>query len=122
VTAADEEEHRDFNGRRLLLSALRVAHILALAGFSAALLGQGGDAGRWGMAMAFSGLSIVGLDRWSDRWYFHQVKGLVALSKIALVLVLMLVEPLRVPLFWVLIVYSVAMAHAPGSIRHRRVF
>ena len=120
--AGDEEEHRDFSGRRLLLSALRVAHIVALAGLSAALLGQGGHADRWGMAMAMSGLSIVILDRWSDRLYFHQVKGLVALSKMALVIVLILVEPLRVPLFWLLIVYSVTMAHAPGSIRHRRVF
>ncbi len=116
--------HRDFGGRRLLLSLLRVLHIIGLAGLSAALLGDGVrfNAAVWGPLMAGSGLAIVMLDRWSDPAYFHQVKGLVALLKLALVVVLALVEPLRLPLFWGLLVFSVLMAHAPGSIRHRRVW
>ena len=118
----EEEEHRDFGGRRLLLSLLRVAHIVGLAGLSAALLGTGTSLSPWGGLMAGSGLAIVALDRWSDRHYFHQVKGLVALLKLLLVIVLVAVEPLRLPLFWFLLAFSVLMAHAPGNIRHRRVF
>jgi hypothetical protein len=114
-------EHRDFGGRRLLLSLLRVLHIVGLAGLSAALLGGGTTLSPWGGVMAGSGLAIVALDRWSDRYYFHQVKGLVALLKIVLVILLALAEPLRLPLFWFLLVFSVSMAHAPGSVRHRRV-
>lgn len=120
--AEGEEDHRDFGGRRLLLSILRVVHIVGLAGLSAALLGQAGDTSHWGMLMAASGLSIVILDRWSDRYYFHQVKGLAAWLKIVLVLLLVFFEPLRLPLFWFLLVFSVALSHAPGSIRHRRLF
>lgn len=123
MSASDEDdEHRDFGGRRLLLSILRVTHIVGLAGLSAALLGNAGAAVHWGLLMAGSGLSIVILDRWSDRHYFHQVKGLAALLKIALVLLLISVELLRLPLFWLMLVFSVAMSHAPGRIRHRRVF
>lgn len=118
----ENDEHRDFGGRRLLLSVLRVLHIVGLAGLSAALLGNAGAAAQWGLLMAGSGLSIVILDRWSDRHYFHQVKGLAALLKIALVLLLISVELLRLPLFWFMLVFSVAMSHAPGRIRHRRVF
>ncbi len=118
----EDDEHRDFGGRRLLLSVLRVVHIVGLAGLSAALLGNAGAAAQWGLLMAGSGLSIVILDRWSDRHYFHQVKGLAALLKIALVLLLISVERLRLPLFWLMLMFSVAMSHAPGSIRHRRVF
>lgn len=118
----EDDEHRDFGGRRLLLSILRVLHIVGLAGLSAALLGNAGAAAQWGLLMAGSGLSIVILDRWSDRHYFHQIKGLAALLKIALVLLLISVELLRLPLFWLMLVFSVAMSHAPGRIRHRRVF
>ncbi len=114
-------DHRDFPGRRLLLSVLRVVHIVGLAGLAAALIGQATGAAHWGLLMATSGLTIVALDRWSDRQYFRQIKGLAALLKIGLVLVLVSVEPLRVPLFWFLLAFSVAMSHAPGSIRHRRI-
>lgn len=120
--AEDDDEHRDFAGRRLLLSILRVAHVVGLAGLSAALLGAAGGASHWGMLMAASGLSIVILDRWSDRYFFHQVKGVAAWLKVALALLLVFVEPLRLPLFWFLLVFSVALSHAPGSIRHRRLF
>jgi hypothetical protein len=116
------DKHRDFPGRRLLLSLLRVSHMIGLAGLAAALLGNTGQSHDWGFLMVASGLSIALLDRWSDAGYFHQVKGLVALVKMFLVLVLVLYEPLRLPLFWFLIAFSVALSHAPGSVRHRRVF
>jgi len=116
-----ETERRTFPGRRVVLSVLRVLHMIGLAGLAAALLGNAGQMHVWGGLMAISGLCILAIDRWSDPTYFAQVKGLVALSKIALVLVLVLWEPLRLPLFWFLIAYSVALSHAPGSIRHRRI-
>ena len=122
MTVVAESEHRDFPGRRLLLSVLRVVHIIGLAGLAAALIGQAAGAAHWGLLMALSGLSIVALDRWSDCLYFRQIKGLVALLKIGLVIALVLVEPLRLPLFWFLLAFSVSMSHAPGSIRHRRIF
>lgn len=118
---AADAVHRDFAGRRVLLSALRVLHMVGLAGFAGALLGHAGHAGTWGLVMAASGLAIIGLDRWSDPTYLRQVKGVSALLKLVLAVVLVTVEPLRLPLFWAMIVFSVAMAHAPGSIRHRRV-
>lgn len=117
-----EVERRDFPGRRVVLSLLRVVHMIGLAGLAATLLGNAGNAHEWGVLMAASGLSIALLDFWSDRSYFKQVKGLVALSKIGLVGLLVVWEPVRLPLFWFLIAYSVALSHAPGSIRHRRVF
>ena len=115
-------ERRDFPGRRAVLSLLRVVHMIGLAGLAAALLGNAGNAHEWGLLMAASGLSIALLDFWSDRSYFQQIKGLVALTKIGLVGLLVIWEPVRLPLFWFLIAYSVALSHAPGSIRHRRVF
>lgn len=122
VNKAVEGEHRDFPGRRVLLSVLRVVHVIGLAGLAAALIGQVAGATHWGLLMALSGLSIVTLDRWSDRQYFRQIKGVAALLKIGLVIALVLIEPLRLPLFWFLLAFSVAMSHAPGSIRHRRIF
>lgn len=123
MSAADDDTpHRDFAGRRLLLSLLRVLHIVGLAGLSAALLAQAPGASRWGLLMLGTGVSIAALDRWSDRYYFHQVKGLTVLGKIALVAALSTWPGVQLPLFWFLLVFSVAMSHAPGRIRHRRVF
>ncbi len=118
----DDDGHRDFPGRGLLINILRVFHIAGLAGVSAVVLaGMGGAAG-WGALMMISGLGIVALDAWANPFYFRQAKGLGTLLKILLVLLLMAWEPGRLPLFWFVLAFSVALSHAPGRLRHRQLF
>jgi hypothetical protein len=118
----DADGHRDFPGRGLLINILRVLHIVALAGISAVVLAGAGGAERWGLLMAASGLGIVAFDAWANPFYFRQAKGLGTLLKIGLVLLLALWEPGRLPLFWFLLLFSVALSHAPSRIRHRQLF
>ncbi len=118
----DEDGHRDFPGRGLLINLLRVFHIAGLAGMSAVVLAGAGDAVRWGMLMASSGLGIVALDAWANPDYFRQAKGLGTLLKIALVVLLATWEAGRVPLFWFVLAFSVALSHAPSRVRHRKLF
>ena len=118
----EEDGHRDFPGRGLLINVLRVFHIAGLAGVSAVVLaGMGGAAG-WGALMMISGLGIVALDAWANPFYFRQAKGLGTLLKIFLVLLLVVWEPGRLPLFWFVLAFSVALSHAPGRLRHRQLF
>ncbi len=116
-----DDGHRDFRGRGLLINILRVFHIVGLAGISAAVLGGTGDVGKWGGLMLVSGLGIIALDAWANPLYFRQAKGLGTLLKIALVVLLVVWEAGRLPLFWFVLAFSVALSHAPGRIRHRRL-
>jgi hypothetical protein len=118
----DNENHRDFRGRGSLINVLRIFHIAGLAGISTVVLAGAGGALQWGLLMATSGLSIVALDAWANPDYFRQAKGLGTLFKIALVLLLVIWEAGRVPLFWFVLVFSVALSHAPSRVRHRKLF
>jgi hypothetical protein len=117
----EDDGHRDFPGRGLLINILRVFHIVGLASISAAVLGGAGDAGKWGGLMLVSGLGIIALDAWANPVYFRQAKGLGTLLKIALVALMVLWEPARLILFWFVLAFSVVLSHAPGRIRHRRL-
>jgi hypothetical protein len=118
----DDDGHRDFPGRGLLINILRVFHIAGLAGISAVVLGSAGGAGNWGSLMLISGLGIVALDAWANPFYFRQATGLGTLLKIALVALMVVWEAGRLPLFWFVLAFSVALSHAPGRIRHRQLF
>lgn len=118
----EDDGHRDFPGRGLLINILRVFHIVGLAGVSAVVLAAAEGAAAWGGLMAASGLGIVGLDAWANPYYFRQVKGLGTLLKIALVILLLNWEMARLPLFWFVLAFSVALSHAPGRLRHRQLF
>ena len=120
--AKTDDGHRDFAGRGLLINVLRVVHIAGLAGVSAVVLAGAGAAERWGAVMLLSGLGIVALDAWANPFYFRQAKGLGTLLKIALVMLLVVWEPARLPLFWFVLAFSVALSHAPGRIRHHQLF
>ncbi|MDP1734390.1 MAG: hypothetical protein Q8L44_08510 [Sulfuritalea sp.] len=115
----EDDGHRDFPGRGLLINVLRVFHIAGLAGISAVILAGMGGAERWGALMLISGLGIVALDAWANPVYFRQAKGLGTLLKIALVALLVVWEAGRLPLFWFVLAFSVALSHAPGRLRHR---
>ncbi len=118
----DDDTHRDFRGRGLLINVLRVLHIAGLAGISTVVLAGAGGAAQWGATMLISGLGIVALDAWANPSYFRQAKGLGTLLKIGLVLLLVVWEAGRQPLFWFILAFSVALSHAPGWLRHRKLF
>jgi hypothetical protein len=118
----EPDGHRDFPGRGLLINVLRVFHIAGLAGISAVVLAGMSGAANWGALMLISGLGIVALDAWANPFYFRQAKGLGTLLKMVLVMLLVAWEPGRLPLFWFVLAFSVALSHAPGRLRHRQLY
>lgn len=118
----DDDGHRDFPGRSLLINVLRVFHVAGLAGISAVVLAGAPGAEAWGGLMLASGLGIVALDAWANPMYFRQAKGVGTLLKLGLVVLLVVWSAARLPLFWFVLAFSVALSHAPGRLRHRRLF
>jgi hypothetical protein len=121
--ARGEDAHRDFPGRIVLINLCRIGHVAGLAGVSAwVLAGPTIDVRLFAALLVASGLGIMALDTWSNPLYLRQISGLAMLGKLGLVVMMVLSEDLRVPLFWLILIYSVAISHAPGRIRHRRLF
>jgi hypothetical protein len=118
-----EARHRDFPGRRWLINGLRALHLVGVVGVGAGVLG-GLPAPAWqGYAwlLGGSGIGILALDRWSNSAYLYQVNGLSILGKLAVLVLFLLVPESREAVFWVILLFSVLLTHAPGQLRHRVV-
>lgn len=123
VPALSVTEHRrGFPGRRLVVNALRVVHVVGLALLAASILGTAGSVKTAAMVMLVSGLGIIALDLWANPAWLRQVAGIATLFKLVLVAWLFSGDAVHAPLFWIVLVFSVALSHAPGSVRHRRLF
>lgn len=114
-------DFRDFRGRVALIGLLRIAHVAGVIGVGAAVLRGEAAAGAFFVLLVAGGLGIVALDRWSNRSYLRQISGLAVLLKITLLLTLAAFAAFGQTAFWSLLVFSVAIAHAPGRVRHRKV-
>ncbi|MBI3074348.1 MAG: hypothetical protein HYY84_19735 [Deltaproteobacteria bacterium] len=118
------EPPRMFPGRRIIRSLLRAAHVAA----SAVLLGGhfvDGPLERlvpflW-VALATGALLIVTELLSTFAWLF-EVRGLFILLKIALLSLILILWESRAAILLIILLLSVVVAHASGSIRHRLVF
>lgn len=115
--------YRDFAGRVALIALLRVVHVVGVVGVGATLMAgrTAVQAGVYFSLLVVSGAAIALLDRWSNRSFFRQVSGLALLLKAALLAGLVTAAAFGEAAFWSFLVFSVAIAHAPGRVRHRRV-
>lgn len=112
---------RDFPGRRWLNLSLRTAHLAGIVLLGAALLGTGGiTTGAW--LTLLSGIGMFAGDAWANPAHLREVAGFGVLVKLALVAVMALYPPAALPAFWSILVISTLLSHAPGSLRHRRLF
>ena len=117
-----DDGFRDFRGRVTLIALLRVVHVVGVVGTGAAVLhDEAGAADGFLSILVVSGLAIAALDRWAKRDYFIRVGGLAVLLKAVLLISLVALGAFGQPAFWSLLVFSVAIAHAPGRLRHRRI-
>jgi hypothetical protein len=112
--------HRNsFRGRRLLINFLRTVHVVAMVGCGAGIL-KGAPFADWNgyaFTLLVSGLGILFLDRWANPDYFRQLDGLAVLAKLFVFATMAWLFG-SVTAFWLVLVISVLVAHAPGHIRH----
>lgn len=112
---------RDFPGRRWLNLSLRTIHLVGLVLLGAALLGHGGGSGgAW--LILLSGLAMFAGDFWANPAHVREIAGCGVLLKLALVALMALEPALALPIFWAILALSTLLSHAPGAIRHKRLF
>ena len=122
MSAKHKNRHRDFPGKRWVNTALRAAHIIALIGVGVPFVGgePGVHAQGYAFALAGSGITMLVLDAWGTRGYFHELVGQAMLVKLVLVAVFAAMGGDDARLFWLIVLASVFFAHAPGRVRHYR--
>jgi hypothetical protein len=114
-------DRRDFPGRRWLTIGLRSLHLAGVVLAGAALFGDGGYAVAGAALMLITGLALFGIELWHNPDHRRQLAGVFIPVKLLLVLGMLLVPNLAGLLFWLLLVSSTVVSHAPRLFRHRRV-
>ncbi|PKO35508.1 MAG: hypothetical protein CVU34_04245 [Betaproteobacteria bacterium HGW-Betaproteobacteria-7] len=112
---------RDFPGKRWLNVGLRSLHLIGIVLFGAALLGAGSIAWSAGVVVVSGGLMFA-IDTWAHPGQLREVSGFGVVIKLLLVGLVAWLPDLALPLFWTLLILSTLLSHAPGSLRHRRLF
>ena len=121
VMLKQRDNVRDFPGRRWLNLSLRTVHLSGIILLGAGLLGAGNvTAGVW--LTLISGLAMFAGDAWANPAHLREVAGFGVLAKLALVAVMAAYPSGALPMFWAILVISTLLSHAPGAIRHRRLF
>lgn len=113
---------RDFPGRIALIALLRIGHVAGVVGLGSAVLNGLPVAPSFAALLVCSGAGIAALDAWSNRAWRRQVAGLTVLLKAGTLALLAVASALGPASFWTFLVVSVAIAHAPGRVRHARLF
>ncbi len=115
------DDVRDFPGRRWLNLSLRAVHLSGIVLLGAALLGAGELAvGAW--LTLLSGLGMFAGDAWANPAHLREIAGCGVLLKLALVALMVVAPATALPMFWAILALSTLLAHAPGALRHRRLF
>ena len=59
---------------------------------------------------------------WTNPGHVREVAGCGVLLKLVLVALMAFVPALALPIFWIILVLSTLLSHAPGALRHRQLF
>lgn len=112
---------RDFPGRRWLSIALRSLHLAGVVLAGVAVVGNGTPSFAGVVLMLVSGLALYGIDLWHHPDLWREVAGVFVLVKVAMLVAMALAPDVGGLLFWLLLVSSSVVSHAPRVFRHKRI-
>ena len=115
-----EPQDRPAAWRRWVGIALRAAHLAAVAWLGSALLGAPLDRVPAAAAVLASGAALLAIETIDARMRWDELAGFVSLLKLAAVAWMVLDADLAPQLFWVVLLVSAIISHAPRQVRHWR--
>lgn len=115
----------DNSVRRLTKVLVRTSHLIGMAGMFGAAMYGASEPTYFYLTM-ISGVVLVGMEAWSGRIWFVQLRGLAVYLKLLLLALLHVALQHAIFILIVVIALSGFMSHAPGWIRyysllHRKV-
>jgi hypothetical protein len=118
-----DEPQREFRGRRWLTVVLRSAHLVVVIWLGACLMAPSlAAAGPVAHAWVFaSGVAMFAVDVWHHPGHLRERAGASMLVKLALIAAMAIAPDHALALFWVVVILSAVVSHAPASFRHARV-
>jgi hypothetical protein len=111
---------RDFPGKRWLNVGLRTAHLAGVVLLGAAVLG-GGDPTLSAVLTFVSGALMFAVDSWANPTQLRELAGLGIIAKLVLIGLAAWQSAWALPLFWLILVLSSILSHAPSWFRHLRL-
>jgi len=112
---------KDFVGRRWLSIILRSLHLAGVVLVGVGVLSNGTQSAAGFVLMLLTGFALYVLELWRHPRCWREIAGLLTPVKLITLLVMMLVPELTVPLFWLLLIASSVVSHAPYEFRHIKV-
>lgn len=114
---------RDFRGRRWAMVTLRSLHLVGVVLVGSALLtGQDEYRRAAALLMLATGLGMYGLEVWSKPRHAVELAGLFIPLKLVGVAAMIVLPQSSAGLFWLLLIASSVVSHAPAGFRHIRPF
>ena len=111
-----------FAGRRWLSITLRSLHLVGVVLTAMAIFGNSPHQQAAFISTFVTGLGLFGIELWRSREHWKELAGAFVLLKLLLVLAMILMPSHAGSLFWILLISSSVISHAPKSFRHRRLF
>lgn len=112
---------RDFRGRRWFMIALRSLHLVGVVLVGCALIaGQQDHRAGAAALMLLTGLGMYGVEVWSKPSHAVELAGLFIPLKLCVVAAMIVLPQVAATLFWLLLIASSVVSHAPGRFRHIR--
>ena len=115
---------RELPGRRWLTVVLRTAHLIAVIWLGACLMAETPAAALRiaHAAVTLTGLAMFAVDLWCHPGHLRERAGAAMIVKLALIAAMAIAPSYALALFWVVVVWSAVISHAPASFRHARIF
>jgi Na+/glutamate symporter len=87
-----------------------------------AIIGNGTLSVAGVVLMLLTGFALYGIELWHHPDLWREVAGVFIAVKLIMLVAMLLVPNIAGPLFWLLLISSSVVSHAPRVFRHRRIF
>jgi hypothetical protein len=114
-------ERRDFPYRRELNIALRSLHLAGVVLLGVAIVGNGVRSVPGIVLLLLTGFALFAIDLWHRPGLWRETAGVFIAVKLTLLLAMLLIPGIAAPMFWLLLISSSVVSHAPWEFRHRRI-